>query len=318
MCVDLCVDLRSLDLHQYETRQEQAVLCDLVKRINQLFERLFHLLNRVATSKEESHHSHDDSTQFRIRIDTAMREDSPESRLEFVISMSLGILRAKRAAASALTLCGDWLQKLETLASCRRCMIKTVIALENCLALLGEQAPRLDFFSEVQKGVEVRRCYGELCFEINEATHQDLPIDEKLRLVGLALGRLRKLDAYEYVRFSDRQLVANLKSRLRNWFESERNHGQGTGLLDDIRFSTELLLSINSRQELQEHDLVTVRSCLNHLEAHQACTALLHALVGRSKRLDALILSFADERSLREVLIELEQELMYQTGATTH
>ncbi len=315
-CVSICADLRLLDLHAFETQASEPIVKQLKHELHIFIEKTLRLLERVSREPLEALDNSDDSIQFKRGVDQLMDRSDAQERLEFLKSLSAGMLRSKVERIESLNIHIDWLDILEAMASARRCVLKTLIALERCVSDLAGVNSNLDYYSETQKGITVRRLYGELRFELEEAERSNVDVEQALRCAGLGIAKMMRLDAYEYFRFHDRRQLLDIKSRLRAWFSGEHEERSGKHLFDDIRFTVQLLMEINRREELIEYDLKTVKSCIARIEEHRNkgfCDSLM-TLVGRSQRLDDLIFTFTDEDLLHDVLLELEQELLYAHG----
>lgn len=317
-CIAICDELREFDLHAFEELESIENLEQLRRRMTEFSQRTLRLIDQIIEQSPVDMDSSDDSAAFRIGVDRAYERHEAQERIEVIGTFAVHMLRQKEETLRGSTIGNDWLLILESAASLRRCILKTVVALEHALAELKQMVPQLHFHSEVQKGIQVRRLFAELRFELDEAFQQKVDVVEALRCAGLSIAKMMRLDAYEYFRYDDRRLLLDLKDRLKHWFEGGRDATIGAQLFDDIRFSLCLFMQINCREELMEHDRKTVALCIERIQEHQTkgFSEILRNLIGRSKRLDELIFTFTDTKTLYDVLLEIEQELVYATTST--
>lgn len=132
---------------------------------------------------------------------------------------------------------------------------KAMTTIDRALARAGVTAPRLDFASELETSLEVRRVYAKLRARVKAVGE---PRGEtfyvQLRSVGTAIATVVGWKGYPNLRVRDRLQMRELQRRLLEWFRAERDPVAGHHLWQDIDYFVQMLADVNRRQELREHD----------------------------------------------------------------
>ena len=136
------------------------------------------------------------------------------------------------------------------------------------------------------------------------------PDDDELpaRLAELAhrLADVRSSELYTYLRISDRVQMRTLYQRISFWVRDEgRDIEQARRIWEDLAAFVNLLVEVNNRQELQDHDRRIIGSAYYALYANirrpksipAALLEELKALEGLDEELDRLILHGSTRRS---------------------
>ncbi|MBI5496362.1 MAG: hypothetical protein HY904_15170 [Deltaproteobacteria bacterium] len=212
-------------------------------------------------------------------------------------------LRDRREALAASVASADKWEIISIAGSACREVRKSLGALE--LAVCGfEGLPYTgsDYQSEVATSREVRRTYVTFCADIlgsGEPGPDD--VVKRVRVAATSIVKLTGRAIYPAMRVDDRILLRTLHARLMEWLRAAAQGAAGGAqagqrLWRDIASAAEILLGVNNRAELREHDLAVVSDVITRLEAvgdpaQPLPPAELERLLpvsGRDRELDAL------------------------------
>lgn len=132
---------------------------------------------------------------------------------------------------------------------------KALTAIDHGLEQAGAGKARLDFSSELEISLDVRRAYGRLRARVRGiGTPQPETFYVQVRAIGTALATVVGWRGYSNLRVRDRLQLRELQRRLLDWFRSERDIAAGQRVWEDIDAFVTMLADVNQRQELREHD----------------------------------------------------------------
>jgi hypothetical protein len=121
---------------------------------------------------------------------------------------------------------------------------------------------QLDFTSELHVSLEVRRTYAKLQRRVKAI---GVPSGDtfyvQLRAIGTALATVVGWKGYSDLRVRDRMQLRELQRRLLAWFRTDRDLTAGHRLWQDLDNFIQMLVDVNHRQELKEHDKQIVEEC---------------------------------------------------------
>ncbi|MBX3229612.1 MAG: hypothetical protein KIT84_04695 [Labilithrix sp.] len=222
------------------------------------------------------------------------------------------------------------LERLERLAACHqhwaiigecdgalRRIRKALTAIDRGLERAGAGKARLDYSSELEISLDVRRAYGKLRARVRSiGAPQRETFYVQVRAIGTALATVVGWRGYANLRVRDRMQMRELQRRLLEWFRSERDVADGQRLWEDIDAFVTMLVDVNQRQELREHDGRLVHDALAKVmtEPTDAVPAALierlSLLEGLDDEADALLHSGTSSAAAwRPVLARLASEL---------
>ncbi len=308
--IDLHRDLREFDLHPYVAQNAHDFYFFLNTQIVDYINRGCGLLRTYWRDSEYTSDMLDTGT-FNKEADRAMESESHLKRLAVIAEMTEGVFLYKLKQIQGLPANMPWLDFLERLASARRCIMKAAVALENSLAELINVKPELNFQSEVNRGLIVRRLYADYRYAIQQLIGR-VGTQEVVRVARHHISMMLRLDAYEYMRFSDRRHLVVLKQRMTQVLSSKCTDDTGLHLLEEIQNTASLIMDINHRQELMEHDLQRIHACIEAIDTGRLdlVPSLLHDLIGRSAKLDRFVIATVPvARNLLGVLVEMKTKL---------
>jgi hypothetical protein len=176
---------------------------------------------------------------------------------------------------------------------------KAFRAVDAAIAKAESVAPLLDYTSELQQSLVVRRVYAkfrERALDGGEPTAERLKA--RFRAVGTLVAKLVGEDIYPELRVRDRLLLRDIQQRVLGWLrEGEASKSSpGMRLWQDVAACIEMLSLVNRRQELVEHDAQQVHRACSALSGASDGAALepavwsgLSALMGIDAELDGLL-----------------------------
>lgn len=204
----------------------------------------------------------------------------------------LGKIPSGRAAWAIVSECGR---------ACRR-LITSAIAIEDAMCAYEglENTLRHLYQTELSRSLQVRRAYAMLRHTIvGDGPSPGERVRERLRRAAFGIARLIGNDVYGDLRASDRMRIEAVQRQLTEWLEANRHCDPivGRRLCQEIENISELLLEVNKRAELREHDQAVAAEA--HAKLFSAASApdlmpqdlqlRLESLFGRDEELDRLI-----------------------------
>lgn len=185
-------------------------------------------------------------------------EQDPRRRIADIAFMARWELQRKRAAVGEAVLRGDDWQLIAECCSARRRVVKATSGAERVLSEV-EQLPSLfrDVYqTERQRAVDTRAAYHAFVTGLHEAQRrwQDTDIGRCLRLIGTGVAQLVGRTIYEDLRIEDRRALRNLQTRIVSWLRDVQDPREGQRLLSEASATASLLMEVNRRPVLIEHD----------------------------------------------------------------
>jgi hypothetical protein len=265
---------------------------------------------------------------FYRSIDRVLRTGHAAQRIADLCFMARLELRSKQEQLKAVDEKGSVWSNISACASVRRKVIKSASAIEKALCEHEGLLPSTQsaYETEVQRSLLVRRTYSQFrrAVTLTESPPPDA-IQQKLRHAGIQIAKLVGRDIYEDMRIDDRIQLRALQDAMVAWMRGGDSFTPRSGLrlLQDLSAFAGMLVLINNRAVLREHDAVLVNEVL---EALQACAAdeplpeellaRLRTIQGRDDELDRFIDSNPSPSvgECRELLRRLQTILKPPTG----
>ncbi len=171
---------------------------------------------------------------------------------------------------------------------------------------------------DLQDSLATRRLYGQFRRAVlrggDPRTRDELAASLKSAATRIAI--LRGLEIYPFLRIDDRLTVRRLQKRIAAWLDGEGDASREAGrrLWQDLISFARLLMKVNDREELREHDRQVVTSvCRLLFEPKRPAQRLsasqlkeLERLEGRDDELDHIIW-LAGEHSVEDLRAPLER-----------
>ncbi len=198
-------------------------------------------------------------------------------------------LRPGQGTAALLSECDSSLRRIR----------KAMNAVDAAIAKVAAVPPLLDFTSELQTSLAVRRAYAK--FRVRVMAGGD-PTPEVLRArfrgAGTQIAKLVGWDIYPELRVQDRLLLRDLQQRMLDWLRAGTDTAAGIRLWQDLAACVEMFWLVNRRQELVEHDAAILRAVVDRLDAPSLSEEAAHALrelEGLDRELDEVLASASFE-----------------------
>ncbi len=202
---------------------------------------------------------------------------------------------------------------------------KALFAVESAMCEYEGLQPPDRRWVDLRDSLGTRRLYGQFRRVILHSGSEDVTLAARLRRAAHRIEILRDLKIYPFLRIDDRKQIRSFQKRIAGWLEGGdgRCETDGQRLWDDLESFARLLVQVNDREELREHDRQAVRMLHRMLfrarqpptEISEAHLEELERLVGRDDELDEIILHPGDYtvEELKPPLERIEMELELPT-----
>lgn len=175
-------------------------------------------------------------------------------------------------------------------------------------------------WTDLGVSLETRRLYAQFrraILRAGEAKAGDA-LSAQLRSAATRIRVLRNLEIYPFLRIDDRLTIKQLNKRIVAWLNGEGDASEKTGqrLWEDLVSFARLLIKVNDREELREHDRQVLQT-VHHMilgsrrqvkRLDETHLKELERLVGRDDGLDQVILHI-DEHQIEDLRAPLEKLL---------
>ena len=179
---------------------------------------------------------------------------------------------------------------------------KGLIPVESAICEYEGQEPPDRPCIDLEIMLETRRLYGQLRRELLAVGEPDTAeLVAHLTEAGERLARLRGSQIFTYLRLNDRVHVRSLQRRIVTWLGEGpvRDNQVGQVIWGELCTFANLIIQINKRQELQEHDRQVITASYHALYANVSPPKVipadilerLRSLQGLDDELDSLILT---------------------------
>ncbi|MFV8749449.1 hypothetical protein ACNOYE_02730 [Nannocystaceae bacterium ST9] len=299
---------RTIDTRSYELASHARVRAELAPVVRTVMNDAIAVLGDVLARFDQPQviDAAEDSGVFNCVLDDLVTDTSPSNPYQRVADISFMArweLERKRGAITEAERGDDEWRLIAECCSARRRVIKAASGVERVLSEV-EALPSLFtslFQTERQRAVETRAAYYNFVVGTRAAMHwQERDLQRCLRLIGTGIALLVGRPIYEDLRIEDRRALRSLQMRLVGWLRGDRDPLAGQRLVSECSAFASLLMDVNRRPVLIEHD----RELLERLLAavmqpatnKSAFYQVLISLRGRDATLDHLIEHQADLR----------------------
>lgn len=240
----------------------------------------------------------EDSGVFSLHIDQAMLGDG-RARIVDVIVLGRIELESRRAALERLPAGGDAWSLIDVCAGVRRRILKVMSALAHAICSYHGIADCTAWHqSELEISLAIRREYTRFrraIAPIPEPAPEDAR--RRVREAGILLAKLIGKDIYHYLRTSDRRQLRSIQERILEWLRArDPPQRQGVRIWQDFAALAGVLVQVNHRTELREHDLAVASEVWRTVSVGDPdapigadALASLVSLFGRDDELDAML-----------------------------
>ncbi|HET7544750.1 MAG TPA: hypothetical protein VFK05_33010 [Polyangiaceae bacterium] len=301
----LVAALQAIDIRSYEGLELDEQVARIHPVATSLLARGAALVEQLRALYEPSEGQPSERTlSFELAMDAAVEQRARAAVADVAdIAFCAQLeLQQRRQRLKEVARSRDPIALLGDCDSALRRLYKALCAIDIALARATLTEPSLDFTSELQRSLRVRRYYARFTGQIlsgPEPTPGTLLA--RLRGAGTAIAVLVGHDVYSELRVRDRLQLRSLQRRILDWLApAPRADATDTGfqLWSDVKAFVGMLRGVNSRQELLEHDAKVMRDAL----AFAACGGRefplelrqpLEALAGLDPGVDRLLKSEA-------------------------
>ncbi|MCG8418084.1 MAG: hypothetical protein MJE77_09105 [Proteobacteria bacterium] len=309
---ELTRQVREVDTRSYEEAEPEVIGADLLPTIAHILARAEQLVADVfghyeaRAQKEPSPEvTASEDMSFEHRLDQLMTTGTTAQRIADISFVARLELAHKRQQLDGLRLDGSHWEPIAVCASIRRRILKVASALERAMCEDENIEPQIDWYHiEMKISVEVRRVYAIFRRSLEPDSPPDRGhIHARIRRAGIAIAMLTGRDVYEELKIRDRQMLRELQHKVVSWLrvcngEISKSHaGSGITLWQDAVGLANLLMQVNNRAELRDHDeqvLADLNETLfeglvRSTRLTQAQLDQLQSLYGMDDRLDQCI-----------------------------
>ena len=297
---------------------------DMVRQVRELMARAVELMRELTDFYDAESAAHDETggegedgdflkdIGAQISSELAARE---VSGLAFVARGQL--MEMQEALASALQHKLVWAVASHADSSLRH-IGKALIAIESAVREYEGLEAVDRRWVDLQDSLATRRLYGQFRRAIlrggDPRTHEQLTASLKSAATRIAI--LRGLEIYPFLRIDDRLTIRRLQKRIAAWLGGDADGGEEAGrrLWQDLVSFARLLMKVNDREELREHDRQVVTTVHRLLfQPKRSAKRLsggqlkeLARLEGRDDEIDRLI-RLAGEHPVEDLRAPLER-----------
>ena len=297
---------------------------DLVRRVRKLIDRVVELLRELTEFYDSGNRAHEHSDDAgseehgflkeigaQISSELAVRE---VSSLAFVARGQL--MERQEALQSAVEQRKVWAVASHADAGLRQ-MGKALIAIESAICEYEGLEVRDRRWVDLEDSLETRRLYSQFRRAVLRGGEPESDeLAARLRGSARRIAILRDLEIYPFLRIDDRLTIRRLQKRIAGWLGGEGDSSEEAGLRlwQDLASFARLLVKVNDREELREHDRQVVTTVCRMLfstdwpaeRLSDSQLKELERLEGHDDELDQLI-SRAGEHSFEELRKPLER-----------
>lgn len=298
---------RTLALHELETKDAAEVYDEAVAPVCSLLEQAIELFTRTLSRYEDPDPAASSSTKeadgeasFFEKVDSMMTQE-PGARVADLAFMGRWELESRLGRVRRLRKDTPSWNILAVCSSALRRVVKAATALEGSLRDKEGLPGGVDqgFVTELMLSLKVRRAYASFWRAVvSEDPPSTDEVHRRLRLGAIQIAKLIGRSVYPDLRILDRMEIRKLQSNILDWLRSsERDPRAGLRIWHDLNAFAGLLVLVNRRTELKEHDEVQLRELEAFLQRPRAevedgwAVALETAawLRGRDAELDTIV-----------------------------
>lgn len=290
-----------IDTRAYELEPPTRISQELVPHIHAAVDEALGVLSRLLDRYDSPANAKtpDESGMFDVLFEEIVEPaNQPPKAWQRVADVSFmarwELDRKQRAIAVAERADGDR-ALLSECCSIRRRVVRATSGVEQVLAEV-EGCPSVfeGFYrTERQCAVETRAAYLSFASGLRGVDDEHVPVVRGLRLAGISIARLIGRDIYQDLWVDDRLQIRELQRRLLDWLRHCGEPLEGRRLIGDVQAFAALLMQVNRRSVLMEHDqnvLHQFRMALRQpLVDETTWSSVLSSVRGRERQLDQLI-----------------------------
>jgi hypothetical protein len=298
---DLAEAAQAIDTRTFEVAAPPRVRAEMVPSLQRALEVAIGTLGEVlehydTPPSDDSLGDAGDSGVFHMTLDDIVEDQptNPRQRVADLAFMARWELVRKREAILAALAQDDGWRLIEECCSTRRRIIKAASGVERVIAELEVQPSLFAnlYLNEQQRAVQTRTAYHVFLVGVRAASSQwaQRDLHRCMRLIGTGIAQLIGRPIYEELRIEDRRMIRAVQARLVDWLRGQHDELEGRRLVSEIESAAELLMGVNRRPALIEHDCELLEKLIAAVQqpaTHKASFYVrLMALRGRDPALD--------------------------------
>lgn len=177
---------------------------------------------------------------------------------------------------------------------------RALIPIEGAMCEFHGVEPPMRRWVDLEVSLRVRRLYAQFSRAVVAVADDTVQLEIRLAFLASRMSNIRSSDLYSCLRIEDRLEMQKLFSRIVRWLDSgdDRQSSRGFELWQDVKTFAALLLEVNNRQELREHDRKVTCKAVHRLFVNDTqernvpedLRLELQTVLGRDEELDACIL----------------------------
>ncbi len=297
---------RGIEILRYEQREQGLLEVELLPAIREVLSEAISVFTQVIDSYSTPIETNDTGTvsepaQDNFGSGTESIRHGTE-RIADIAFVARWELHHEREELAKNSLTPQIWNLVNECSSARRRLIASAIAVENAMCVHECLTSTLHdlYLRELNHSLQIRYAYAMFRYTVvGNGLPNPKNVRRRLRKVATDIKRLTRSDIYSELRTSDRVHLQELRGRLAECVGASRD-GDSDGALmlwQDIENLSTLLLGVNNRSELREHDQTVVTEAYNRLfcsdqvpeTMDEDLQLRLQSLFGRDTELDRLI-----------------------------
>jgi hypothetical protein len=311
--VSLAERVQAVDVRSYESMAPERLVAELHPVVSDLLHAAAALVSRVADAfagdATEPAEPGDGALAspympFEQAIDAAIdaQSDATYRAVGDIAFLGQLELRQRQERLARVVACNSAMTIVGECDGALRRIRKVLTALDRALARAGLVEARLDFATELELSLRVRRACTKFRARIlGSGEPTPATLRASLRSAGTTIAMLVGWETYPHLRVRDRLQLRELQRRVLDWLRGENAETEGMRLRQDLVGFVRMLAQVSRRQELVEHDSRVVREARASLAScrdawPEPVAAALATLEGLDDEVDALLASEARTR----------------------
>ena len=253
---------------------------------------------------------------FERAMDEAVQSIAPANAsalsvddVAFLVQMELG---QREERLQRVTTASEPLTVIAECDSALRRIRKGLGAVDATIAALEGTRPSIEFASELEESLKVRRAYGRVRAYFSACAEPvGAQLELTLRCAMARIGALVDGEVTSLLRVGDRLQLLVLQERVSAWLSARHapDHSAAALLWQDLLTFVGMLALVNRRQELIEHDRATLGRLL---DSRRSLTVdergqLLRSLDGLDPALDQVMQSSAPPWDVQDLLPKIAE-----------
>ncbi|MFQ5802292.1 MAG: hypothetical protein ACE5JQ_05260 [Candidatus Methylomirabilales bacterium] len=297
---------RGIEIRRYEQREEGPLHDELLPTIQEALSDAIDAFTQVIESystpiRDDDTGTVSDPTYTRFGSDTDSTRHGA-ARIADISFVARWELHQEREQLAKGIMSQETWYLINECSSARRRMLASAIAVENAICAHEGLTSTLHdlYLNELNHSLQIRHVYALFRQKVvGNGPPMRKNVRWRLRKVAAAIKKLTRSAIYSELRTSDRIHIEGLRSRLSEWLGAGRDRDplMGLRLWQDIESLSELLIGINNRSELREHDQTVASEAYDRLfridgvpyHVPEDLHVHLQSLFGRDPEMDHLI-----------------------------